>query len=76
MSVGVDIHDCHEIVAAELRVRDIENFSLLQCDGMRRPCRDSSIDVAYSFIVFQHLGRIAIGTPTSANAIGFSSREE
>ena len=60
MSVGVDIHDRHEIVAAELRARGIENFRLLQCDGMTLPCPDSSIDVAYSFIVFQHLGRIAI----------------
>jgi hypothetical protein len=32
MSVGVDIHDRHEIVAAEFRARGIENFSLLQCD--------------------------------------------
>ena len=59
-SIGADIHDRHELVSEELRKRDIENFTLLQCDGMTLPCADSSIDVAYSFIVFQHLERIAI----------------
>ena len=58
--IGVDIHDRHERVGAEFRLRGIGNFRLMQCDGSTLPCPDASIDVAYSFIVFQHLERMAV----------------
>lgn len=59
-SIGVDIHDRQDLVADALRRRGIANFSLQASDGTRLPCPDGSVDAVYSFIVFQHLERIAI----------------
>ena len=59
-AVGVDIHGHHEFVAKALAERGMKNLELLATDGSSIACPDSSIDVVYSFIVMQHMERIAI----------------
>lgn len=59
-AVGVDIHNHHEFVAKVLQARGMANIELLGTDGSAIPCPDNSIDVVYSFIVMQHMERIAI----------------
>jgi ubiquinone/menaquinone biosynthesis C-methylase UbiE len=59
-AVGIDVHDRNDIVEHELATRGIKNVRLIQSDGLHVPLPDASIDVAYSFIVFQHLEKIAI----------------
>lgn len=56
--IGVDIHDQNELVSRELSGRGIQNALLLKGDGRVIPVPDASIDVVYSFIVFQHLEKI------------------
>ena len=57
---GVDIHNRQDVVEAELKSRGLSNFKLLGGDGSHVPCEDASIDAIYSFIVLQHVERIAI----------------
>lgn len=58
--VGIDIHDNNTLVTDELNNRGITNFELKQTDGITIPIPDNSIDVAYSFIVLQHVEKIDI----------------
>jgi len=60
MAIGVDIHSRNEVVAAGLHARGISNFKLLTGDGATIPLEDNTVDVAYSFIVFQHLEKLEI----------------
>jgi SAM-dependent methyltransferase len=58
--VGIDVHDRNDLVERELRARGVANARLLQTDGRRIPLPDAAIDVAYTFIVFQHIEKIEI----------------
>lgn len=59
-AIGIDVHDRNDIVRRELAARGAGNVSLLETDGQRIPLPDASVDAAYTFIVFQHIERIAI----------------
>lgn len=59
-AIGVDVHDGNHLVSAELARRGVANAELRQGDGRRLPIDDASIDVVYTFIVMQHVERIAI----------------
>jgi len=59
-AVGIDVHHRNDIVRRELATRGITNVRLLETDGRRVPLSDGTVDVAYTFIVFQHIERIAI----------------
>jgi ubiquinone/menaquinone biosynthesis C-methylase UbiE len=59
-AVGIDVHDRNDIVGHELAGRGITNAKLLETDGRSIPLPDTSIDVVYTFIVLQHVERIAI----------------
>jgi ubiquinone/menaquinone biosynthesis C-methylase UbiE len=59
-AVGIDVHGRKDLVQRELDARGVRNVCLHEADGRRVPLADASIDVAYSFIVFQHIERIAI----------------
>jgi ubiquinone/menaquinone biosynthesis C-methylase UbiE len=54
------VHDRNDIVRRELGARGGGNVRLLETDGRRIPVADATIDVAYTFIVFQHIERIAV----------------
>jgi len=53
--IGSDIHDHNQKVENELQQRGISNFHLIRTQGKELPLRDSSVDLVYSFIVFQHI---------------------
>ena len=53
--IGIDVHDEQEAVAALLASCGRENVELVRTDGRTIPVSDESVDVVYSFIVFQHL---------------------
>jgi ubiquinone/menaquinone biosynthesis C-methylase UbiE len=59
-AIGIDIHSEKSFVENELRERGSRNIELLTTDGSLIPFKDYSIDIAYSFIVFQHLGKISV----------------
>jgi len=59
-AVGVDIHDEGERVKEELAARGVRNIELFKCDGATWPCPDGSVDAVYTFIVLQHVEKIAI----------------
>jgi ubiquinone/menaquinone biosynthesis C-methylase UbiE len=44
-----------EIAAAEARVREVANLTLLLCDGPRLPLPAASVDVVLSVLVLQHV---------------------
>ncbi len=58
--IGVDIHDHNDVVGYELNTRGISNYKLHATEGINLPIEDGKIDVAYSFIVFQHIEKILI----------------
>jgi ubiquinone/menaquinone biosynthesis C-methylase UbiE len=58
--IGVDIHNNNALVDSELKKRGIANFKLLQSNGKTVPVENDTVDIVYSFIVFQHLERIEI----------------
>lgn len=58
--LGVDIHEFSDFVKAELKARGANNVELYQTDGKTIPCADNTIDVAFSFIVLQHVEKYAI----------------
>jgi len=59
-AIGIDVHDRNGVVERELARRGVTNVRLLETDGRRIPLPDAAVDVAYSFIVFQHLEKIEI----------------
>lgn len=59
-AVGVDVHGQGGLVADELQRRGIQNFRLVDTEGSSIPLENGSIDVVYSFIVLQHVEKIAI----------------
>jgi ubiquinone/menaquinone biosynthesis C-methylase UbiE len=59
-AIGIDVHDRNDLVRGELAARGVGNVRLLETDGRGIPLPDASVDVAYTFIVFQHIERIAI----------------
>ena len=59
-AVGVDVHEGNALVLAELARRGVANVTLHQGDGEGLPLGDGEVDVVYTFIVMQHVERIAI----------------
>jgi len=59
-AVGVDIHHKSALVHQRLAESGVENITLHEGDGTTYPVLDAAIDVAYSFIVFQHMERLDI----------------
>jgi ubiquinone/menaquinone biosynthesis C-methylase UbiE len=59
-AVGVDVHEGNALVFAELARRGVTNVTLHQGDGKGLPLGDGEVDVVYTFIVMQHVERIAI----------------
>ena len=57
---GVDIHSQGDLVRGELEKRGAKNVVVFQTDGSSIPLDDCSIDFVYSFIVLQHVEKIAI----------------
>lgn len=58
--IGVDVHDETDLVLTKLEGLGIDNATLHSTDGRSYPLADTSIDGAYSFIVFQHMQRVDI----------------
>lgn len=58
--IGVDIHENADVVEREYKRRGIKNHTLIKTDGSSIPVPDESIDIVYSFIVFQHVEKIEI----------------
>lgn len=58
--IGVDIHEQSGVVSDELKKRGITNLQLLQADGKSITLEDGSVDFVYSFIVLQHVEKIAV----------------
>ena len=56
--IGVDIHENNEKVGNELRVRGVNNFTLIKTDGKEIAADSDSVDLVYSFIVLQHVEHI------------------
>jgi ubiquinone/menaquinone biosynthesis C-methylase UbiE len=54
-AIGVDIHEHNKLVASELESNGIKNIDLYKTDGSKFPLENNTIDLAYSFIVFQHM---------------------
>lgn len=59
-AIGLDIHTCGEVVVQELRRRGVLNADFITIDGKSIPLRSESIDIIYSYIVFQHVQDIMI----------------
>ena len=59
-AIGVDVHDCGDVVREDLAARGIANVELHCGNGRSLPIRDQSIDVVYSFIVLQHVEHLEI----------------
>ncbi len=59
-AIGIDIHDENELVLSALQKRGIYNVKLYKGNGKELPIEDNTVDVIYSFIVFQHLEKIEI----------------
>lgn len=57
---GIDIHNNLPYVEQRLNGRGVCNLSLRQTDGNCIPFEDDRFDVVYSFIVLQHVEKIAI----------------
>ena len=58
--VGIDIHPAVDVVEEELKARGIRNFQLFHTDGAQIPLPERSVEVVYSFIVLQHVEKVAI----------------
>ena len=59
-AIGVDIHGQSRLVGDELKRRGVHNFKLIDSDGCSIPLESGFVDVAYSFIVLQHVEKIAV----------------
>ena len=57
-AIGVDVHENRNIVYNELQERGCKNIKLKRCDGKSISIESNSIDIVYSFIVFQHIEKI------------------
>jgi len=59
-SIGIDIHNQLKLVDDYIRKNYSDNFKLIQNNGHNIPIKDNSIDIVYSFLVFQHVEKIDI----------------
>ena len=59
-AIGIDIHGERDEVERLLRAQGHSNFELIESDGESIPVESASIDFVYSFIVMQHLPRLAV----------------
>ncbi len=57
--IGVDIHEENDLVTEELTKRGYGNFALKTGNGCSLPVDDATVDVVYSFIVLQHIEKMA-----------------
>jgi ubiquinone/menaquinone biosynthesis C-methylase UbiE len=58
--IGIDIHKNNFIVKNELHRIGITNFKLYANNGKSLLVKDSCIDIVYSILVLQHIGKIEI----------------
>jgi len=58
--IGVDIHDKGEFVKKYLNRQGVDNIDLFTLQNKTFPLEYNSVDVIYSFIVFQHLEKVEI----------------
>jgi ubiquinone/menaquinone biosynthesis C-methylase UbiE len=58
--VGLDIHNQSDRVLNLLKDKGVNNVELITLDNKTFPILDESIDLVYSFIVFQHLESIEV----------------
>ncbi len=58
--VGVDIHNYFERVDKILQNREKKNYNLIRSEEIKSHVEDNSIDLAFSFIVFQHVDSLEI----------------
>jgi len=59
-AIGIDIHDENDYVLEEFKRRGINNVNLFKSNGKSLPIVNNSVDLVYSFIVFQHIEKIEI----------------
>jgi len=59
-AVGVDVHECADLVTSELSRQGINNIELHVGDGRTLPLAHESVDVVYSFIVLHHVEKLEI----------------
>jgi SAM-dependent methyltransferase len=59
-AIGVDVHDCGDVVRDDLAQRGVTNVELHCGDGRSLPIEDQRVDVVYSFIVLQHVEHLEI----------------
>ena len=59
-AVGVDVHDCGDVVHGEFERLGVTNVELHCADGRSLPVPNETVDVVYSFIVLQHVERLEI----------------
>lgn len=53
-------HNNNDVVQNDLDKQEVKNVELFKVDTNKIPLDNNSIDVAFSFIVFQHLEKIEI----------------
>lgn len=61
-AIGVDVHECRDLVREELARLGVTNAELHTSDGKSIPVPDASVDVVYSFIVLHHVEKLSIFT--------------
>ncbi len=61
-AIGVDVHDCGDLVQEELARQGITNVELHTSDGRSLPVGSSAVDAVYSFIVLHHVETLEIFT--------------
>lgn len=59
-AIGVDIHAQNDLVMKELHARGLQNVELHMANGASIPLPTSGLNVVYSFIVLQHVKKIAV----------------
>lgn len=59
-AIGIDIHEQNQMVQHELEIRGATNIELFVSKGSSIPLSNNSVDVIYSFIVFQHIQYIDV----------------
>ena len=61
-AIGVDVHECGDLVEEELARQGVTNVELHSSDGKSLPVASGSVDAVYSFIVLHHVETLGIFT--------------
>ena len=62
MVYGVDVHEQQQLVTRELDRRGCQNVLLKTANGSTIPFKDGTVDFAYSWTVFMHVGLVGVVT--------------